>query len=91
MPDRLLHGAWADVDTRGVRWPSRDERGMWAAAHPFWTSLLMATAVFIGMVLLPSIREPRLLKTPLWLVIATVDGIASGPVIVLLLRRKYRS
>ena len=44
---------------------------------------------FLGMLLLPSIREPRLLTTPLWVALTLVGGAASGLFMVLYLQRKH--
>lgn len=43
----------------------------------------------LAMLLLPSIREPRLLTTPLWVALTFVGGTASGLIMVLYLRRKH--
>jgi hypothetical protein len=56
------------------------------ARHPVWGSLCFGGAVFLGMLLLPSLPEPRLLATPLWVGLTLAGGLLSGPVWVLFLR-----
>jgi hypothetical protein len=56
-----LHGDWTCADTDTMLWRSRHERAAWAARHPVWGALFMGGLFFLWMLLLPSIREPRLL------------------------------
>ena len=72
-----------------MRWRSRDERAVWVARHPGWGGLLIGGFYFLGMLLLPSIREPRLLITPLWVVLTFAGGAAFGLIMVLYLRRTH--
>jgi hypothetical protein len=59
------------------------------ARHPVWGSLLFGGASFLGMLLIPSLREPRLLTTPLWVGLNLAGGLVSGPAWVLFLRHRY--
>jgi len=44
---------------------------------------------FLWMLLLPSIREPRLLTTPLWVGLTFVGGFTFGVTMALYVRHKY--
>jgi hypothetical protein len=43
----------------------------------------------LWMLLLPSIREPRLLTTPLWVALTFAGGAAFGVTMVLYVRRRH--
>ena len=72
-----------------MRWRSRPERAVWAARHPVLGALFMGGFFFLGMLLLPSIREPRLLTTPLWVGLTFVGGVTFGVTMAMYLRRKH--
>jgi hypothetical protein len=72
-----------------MRWRSGYERAAWIARHPVRGGLLLGSLYFLGMLLLPSIREPRLLTTPLWVALTLVCGAAFGAIMVLYLRRRH--
>ena len=58
-----LHRDWTRSDTAIVRRRSRYERGVWVARHPVRGGLFIGVFYVLWMLLLPSIREPRLLAT----------------------------
>ncbi len=72
-----------------MRWRSRHERAVWATRHPVWGALFMGGFFFLWMLLLPSIREPRLLTTPLWVGLTFVGGFTFGVTMALYVRHKY--
>jgi hypothetical protein len=72
-----------------MRWRSRDERAVWVARHPVWGGLLIGGFYILWMLLLPSIREPRLLTTPLWVALTFAGGAAFGVTMVLYVRRRH--
>jgi hypothetical protein len=87
-PRLRFHLDWTRSDTEDMR-RSSYERGVWVARHPVWGGLFIGGFYVLWMLLLPSIREPRLLTTPLWVALTFAGGAASGVTMVLYLRRKH--
>ena len=77
------------TDNDIMHWRPGYERAAWIARHPVRGGLLMGGFFFLGMLLLPSIRELRLLTSPLWVALTFVGGAASGLIMVLYLQRKH--